>query len=148
MVPFYFVYHDPYLYGFTTPGQKVEWMRANPFVCVECDEVEDSDHWTSIVILGRYEEMPNNPDWEDERLLALTLLKEHAVWWEPGCASRAYHDPKQEVKPVFYRIQIDSITGRRSSPDPAVHASSEQTHFPKMRGLLAKVLHRFRSRFV
>ena len=26
-VPFYFVYHDPYLYGFTTPGQKTEWMR-------------------------------------------------------------------------------------------------------------------------
>ena len=23
------------LYGFTTPGQKVEWMRANPLVCVE-----------------------------------------------------------------------------------------------------------------
>ena len=30
VVPIYFVYEDPYLYGFTTPGLKVEWMRAIP----------------------------------------------------------------------------------------------------------------------
>jgi nitroimidazol reductase NimA-like FMN-containing flavoprotein (pyridoxamine 5'-phosphate oxidase superfamily) len=30
---------EPCLYGVTIPGQKVEWMRANPMVCVEVDEV-------------------------------------------------------------------------------------------------------------
>jgi nitroimidazol reductase NimA-like FMN-containing flavoprotein (pyridoxamine 5'-phosphate oxidase superfamily) len=146
MVPFYFVYHDPYLYGFTTPGQKVEWMRANPLVCVEWDEVEDSDQWTSIIILGRYEEMPDTPEWEDERQLVHALLQQHAVWWEPGCASRAHHGPKQEVKPVYYRIQIGSTTGRRASPDlGAVRASCQQTLFTKMRGLLDKVLHPSRN---
>jgi nitroimidazol reductase NimA-like FMN-containing flavoprotein (pyridoxamine 5'-phosphate oxidase superfamily) len=29
-VPFYFVYDEGYLYGFTTPGQKVEWMPPIP----------------------------------------------------------------------------------------------------------------------
>ncbi len=58
IVPIYFAYEQPYLYAFTTPGQKVEWMRYNPLVCLEVDEVEDSEHWTSVVIFGRYEELP------------------------------------------------------------------------------------------
>ena len=38
IVPVYIAYGQPEggkpcLYGFTTPGQKVEWMRANPPRC-------------------------------------------------------------------------------------------------------------------
>jgi nitroimidazol reductase NimA-like FMN-containing flavoprotein (pyridoxamine 5'-phosphate oxidase superfamily) len=61
VVPIYFVYQEPYLYSFSMPGQKVEWMRSNPLVCVEFDEGEGRDEWTSIVILGRYEELPDTP---------------------------------------------------------------------------------------
>lgn len=39
VVPVYFAYHNGYLYSFSTVGQKIEWMRANPLVCVEADEV-------------------------------------------------------------------------------------------------------------
>jgi uncharacterized protein len=54
------VYHEASgcLYGFTTPGQKIEWMRANPLVCVEVDEVAAYDQWVSVVVIGRYEELP------------------------------------------------------------------------------------------
>ena len=31
------------LYGFTTLGQKIEWMRANPLVCVETDDIVGPD---------------------------------------------------------------------------------------------------------
>jgi len=149
IVPIFFVYHDPYLYGFTTPGQKVEWMRANPLVCVELDEVEDLDQWTSIIILGRYEELPNTPESEDERLLAHALLQQHAVWWEPGCASCAYHTPKQEVTPVYYRILIDRVTGRRATPSSGTAAtSSEQASTRSKRGCLDNLLHPFRNRAV
>ena len=41
VVPVYLVFHassgEECFYGFTTPGQKVEWMRSNPLVCVEMD---------------------------------------------------------------------------------------------------------------
>ena len=30
VVPIHFAYEDTYLYGFSTFGQKVKWMRANP----------------------------------------------------------------------------------------------------------------------
>lgn len=46
------------LYGFTTLGQKVEWMRTNPLVCIEVDEIAADDQWVSIIAFGRYEELP------------------------------------------------------------------------------------------
>jgi nitroimidazol reductase NimA-like FMN-containing flavoprotein (pyridoxamine 5'-phosphate oxidase superfamily) len=120
VVPIYFAFRDPYLYSFTTLGQKVQWMRANPLVCVELDEVDDCDKWTSIVIFGRYQELPDNPEWNQERLRAHTLLQEHIGWWEPGCAGRAQLSPKQELEPVFFRIHIRDVTGRRAKPDRAI----------------------------
>ena len=39
-MPIYFAYHDGYLYSFSTVGRKIEWMRGNPLVCLETDEVE------------------------------------------------------------------------------------------------------------
>ena len=48
---------EPCFYGVTIPGQKVEWMRANPMVCVEVDEIEADDLWVSVIVFGRYEEL-------------------------------------------------------------------------------------------
>ena len=118
IVPIYFTYEQPYLYAFTTPGQKVEWMRYNPLVCLEVDEIEDSEHWTSVVIFGRYEELPDTPEWKWERLRAHELLQRHAEWWVPGCASCPLRHPKQPLTPVYYRIRIDRVSGRRAVPDP------------------------------
>jgi uncharacterized protein len=148
VVPIYFVYQQPYLYGFTTPGQKVEWMRSNPLVCIELDEVEGNECWMSVVIFGRYEELPENPEAEQrrlqeqlrdrlharepgrraapataspeerERLHAIKLLNNYAQWWELGCASSRIRNPGGAVKPVFYRIRIERITGRRAAPTP------------------------------
>jgi nitroimidazol reductase NimA-like FMN-containing flavoprotein (pyridoxamine 5'-phosphate oxidase superfamily) len=70
VVPVYLAYHEASacLYGFTTPGQKVEWMRANPLVCVELDEVAAYDQWVSVIATGRYEELPETPGSNGERL--------------------------------------------------------------------------------
>jgi hypothetical protein len=62
VVPVYLAYDssdgEACLYGFTTVGQKVKWMRANPLVCVEVDEVTSDDQWVSVIAFGRYEELP------------------------------------------------------------------------------------------
>jgi uncharacterized protein len=67
IAPFYFAYDSNYLYGFSTVGQKIDWMRANPLVCVETDDLVSSDEWVSIIILGRYEELPDTPEWKTQR---------------------------------------------------------------------------------
>ena len=56
VVPFYFAYHHNCLYSFSTVGQKIEWMRANPLVCVEADQVVSPHEWVSVIVFGRYEE--------------------------------------------------------------------------------------------
>jgi nitroimidazol reductase NimA-like FMN-containing flavoprotein (pyridoxamine 5'-phosphate oxidase superfamily) len=66
IVPVFLAYDSltpggPSLYGFTTRGAKVDWMRENPKVCVEADEILDFDEWVSVVVVGRYEELSDVP---------------------------------------------------------------------------------------
>ena len=62
VVPIYFAYEPDRLFGFSSVGQKIEWMRDNPLVCVEADEVIDYDNWMSVLVFGRYEELlPQSP---------------------------------------------------------------------------------------
>ena len=39
VVPIFFAYHQDSLYCSSTLGQKTEWMRENPLVAVEVDEL-------------------------------------------------------------------------------------------------------------
>jgi len=39
VTPMYCAYDGSNLYGFSTLGQKITWMRANPSVCVLADEI-------------------------------------------------------------------------------------------------------------
>ena len=63
VVPIYFVSDRGHLYGFSTKGQKIEWMRLNPRVCVEADEVLSHSQWASVVVQGHYEEYPDTPEY-------------------------------------------------------------------------------------
>ena len=42
VVPMYFAYETDYLCGLSTFGRKIEWMRANPKVCVKVRALEYS----------------------------------------------------------------------------------------------------------
>jgi nitroimidazol reductase NimA-like FMN-containing flavoprotein (pyridoxamine 5'-phosphate oxidase superfamily) len=84
VVPVYLAYADRSLYGFTTLGKKIESMRANPLVCIEVDEVVSPQQWASVIVFGRYEELPDTPQWQSERAFAHELLKQSGMWWEPA----------------------------------------------------------------
>ena len=118
VAPFYFAYHDRSLYSFSTVGQKIEWMRANPLVCVETDEVVSPQQWVSIILFGRYEELPEAPPWQSARAFAHKLLRQTPMWWEPAYAKTTHCGPQRPLIPVFYRIHIDQITGHRAIPEP------------------------------
>jgi nitroimidazol reductase NimA-like FMN-containing flavoprotein (pyridoxamine 5'-phosphate oxidase superfamily) len=116
VVPVYFSYRGGFLYGFSTPGQKIEWMRSNPLVCFEVDERTDRDHWVSVVVAGRFQELPDTPEFAAERAQAHEALSKRAAWWEyasvPGAEWRRKGGP---FVSVFYRIRIDNITGHRAT---------------------------------
>lgn len=121
IVPINYSLDGGYLYGVTSLGQKIEWMRANPRVCVEIDERENDYRWMSVVVFGRYEELPDTAEGAELRAHALELAQRRPLWWQPAAlaADRSMHRP-----PVFYRIRIESMTGRRASPDALESAAA------------------------
>ena len=119
IVPFYFAYHDKQLYSFSTVGQKIVWMRANPLVCVEADEVAGPHDWVSVVVTGRFEELPDTPEFRVARELAHRLLRKNAAWWEPGYMKTILHDTERPMVPVYFRIHIDQVTGHRAVAETA-----------------------------
>src|SRR5579862_8744083 len=114
IVPIYFVYEPDHLYGFTTPGQKVEWMRTNPQICVEADEVLNLETWTSVVVLGRYEELSETGELAAERNKAQSLLLKRASWWMTAYEASVARGHHEDPLPVFYRIRIGEISGLRA----------------------------------
>ena len=124
IVPTYFAYEpDPdHLYGFATMGRKVEWMRLNPLVCVQADEILNRQNWASVIALGRYEELSNIPEFANERNHAQSLLAKRLQWWQPGYAASRARGRRNPASPVLYRLHIEEMTGVRASRDEAERA--------------------------
>ena len=147
VVPFYFTYDNYYLYSFSTVGQKIEWMRANPLVCVETDEVVSSQQWVSIIVFGLYEELPDTPACQQERASAHYLLQKRAMWWEPGCAKTILHGIQRPLVPVFYRIRVVQISGHRASPEPSALPDTRLSRTDSgENGWLQRILRQVRGR--
>jgi len=117
VVPIYFAYHERHLYAISTVGQKIEWMRANPQVCIEVDEITDPDDWMSVVMFGHYEELPDVAEYKHAREQALDLLQRRSArWWEPACVGEGDRDRPHSRTPVAYRIHIDRVSGLHATP--------------------------------
>lgn len=126
VVPIYVAYEPGRLYGFSTLGQKVQWMRANPRVCVEVDEVASLKSWCSVIMTGLYEELPNEPRYAPERQRAYRLLEKHFLWWEGAFAAEQPRHEGQPSPTILYCIHVAEITGRRASLDPFDAAPPQQ----------------------
>jgi len=124
VVPIYFSFDGGHLYSFTTLGQKIEWMRSNPNVCLEIDKRYSHDDWMSVIVFGRYEELPDKPQFASARAEAHELLQRRVMWWEPAYLGAEHRDRPHSVTPIFYRILIDRITGRRATPNDVEPESS------------------------
>lgn len=97
--------------AFSTEGRKIDWMRGNPLVCLEVDEIETPQRWKSVIVLGRYHEVTEAAADEAEKVLIHETLQKRAVWWEPGYAKTVLQGEVRPLNPVYFRISIDTITG-------------------------------------
>ena len=140
VVPINFGFDGNYLYGFTTLGQKVEWLRQNPLVSFEIDEICGPNNWMSIILFGRYEELPDKTEYKQAREKAYSVLQKRVMWWEPAYISQEHRDHPHSLTPIFYRIRIDKITGHLASPDKSeANHSNEKNRRPR-RGWLERLL--------
>ena len=114
IVPVYFAYDDGYVYLLGTAGQKIEWMRRNPKVCLLVDEIASETKWTSVIALGRYQEL-REPQFTDEKAHARKLLRQRSKWWQTALAERELKSSDELIEPIFFRIEVASVSGLRSS---------------------------------
>jgi uncharacterized protein len=128
------------LYGYATLGQKIEWMRQNPLVCLEIDELISHGQWASVVVFGHYEELPDIPEHEGARRVAERLFQRHPAWWEPASVPLA---GREQRTPIVFRIRLGRVTGRRAVPDTVktvdVRGNASEARHPRW---LAQVLRR------
>ncbi|NLS08300.1 pyridoxamine 5'-phosphate oxidase family protein [Rhizobium sp. P32RR-XVIII] len=116
VVPIYYALDGNCLYSFSIPGKKIEWLRDNPHACILVERFRDAQSWKSVVISGHYQELPDTGQWHQERIHAWSLLERHANWWEPGGLKPVSQPAQSYHAHVFYRIDIEDITGRAATP--------------------------------
>jgi nitroimidazol reductase NimA-like FMN-containing flavoprotein (pyridoxamine 5'-phosphate oxidase superfamily) len=116
VVPIHFVYETDYLYVLSTLGQKIKWMRKNPMVCLQMDEITAPSEWASVIVNGTYEELIE-PQFSDERSHARKLLQKQHQWWLNPLAERQTRSNDASIEPLFFRIRADSMSGLRATAD-------------------------------
>jgi hypothetical protein len=99
-------------------------MRSNPLVCLEVDERTSHYEWMSVVVSGRYEELPDTPEFGYARVHAQEVLQQRAMWWQPAYVATEH---REQLIPIFYRIHVRRMTGRRATPDPVEATTSAAT---------------------
>jgi hypothetical protein len=143
VVPINFACQNNWLYSFSVLGQKIDWMRANPLVCVEADQMR-RELWATVVVFGRYEELCDTPEFQSERALAFNLLQHRAMWWEHGGVKNMPGGTPATV-PVFYRIKIEQITGRWAASEQEVSDIKQAKVHPDEQEWLHKMFRRDRQ---
>lgn len=134
VTPFSFGYDRSHIYAIATVGRKIAALRVNPLVCIAVQEVVSFEQWKSVVVSGRYEELLDTQEFFNARNTAQWLLSEHAAWWEPGYARTLHDGMERPMESVWFRIQIQSVSGHEAIPD-APAPTLQSTGFNLGRGL-------------
>ena len=78
VVPIHMAFDGVSIYGHSALGQKIEWMRQNPLVCLEIDELAGNSKWESVVVFGTYEELLPTAEYEASRRESERLFQKRA----------------------------------------------------------------------
>ena len=113
IVPVAFSYEDNCIYIFSTAGKKIKWMRQNPKVSLQADEIGSRPNWSSVIVTGTYFEL-GEVQYAAQREHAREQLAQYSSWWQTPLAERRETTSDLSIEPVFVRIDIGSMTGLRA----------------------------------
>lgn len=114
VVPAYYAHAENHLFMFSMLGKKIEFMRANPRVSVLVDEHGKHRQWKSVIVDGRYEELPDEIGYKRDRDRAWSILSKYNDWWEPGALKPLLPPMSNEMSHMFFRVSIEQISGREA----------------------------------
>lgn len=108
--PVHYVLSENWLFGRTTPSEKLVTLKHNQWVAFEVDEVAGPFDWQSVLAHGSFYHLKEDgsPEHQEVRQEALKLLREYVP------ATLRGTDPVPERTELF-GIAIDNLTGRASS---------------------------------
>ena len=110
VVPMHYAYDGKDLYFFTTQGMKTQFIEANPQVCLQIEEVTDSTHWRSVMVIGRANELTTS----DEMQRAMKLITERNPSLTPAISTTQLDSVGRAVDIALYRITPEIIDGRQT----------------------------------
>ena len=110
--PLHYVYHDGWIYGRTSHGQKMDAVGYtwSP-VAFEVDEIEDIFRWRSVVVHGGFYAIPEHgAEWEREEWRKGVELLRGLIPQTLG------GDDPVAFRTVLFRIAVQDVTGREDTP--------------------------------
>jgi nitroimidazol reductase NimA-like FMN-containing flavoprotein (pyridoxamine 5'-phosphate oxidase superfamily) len=103
VIPVNYFFDGEDIYIHSMPGRKIQVMRANPHVCLQVDEIEDTFNWLSVIAFGLFEEVYDTTE-RDRILAAMFQRLPHMTPVES-----IVRDSMSEV--IVFRIRVERITG-------------------------------------
>ena len=110
VVPMHYAYDGKELYFFTTEGMKTQFIEANPQVCLQVEEITDSTHWRSVMVIGTAEQITGN----EEMQRAMKLITERNPSLTPAISATQLDTWGRAVDIALYRIIPELIDGRQT----------------------------------
>jgi nitroimidazol reductase NimA-like FMN-containing flavoprotein (pyridoxamine 5'-phosphate oxidase superfamily) len=110
VVPVHYVCSGALIFSFTMPGQKLDFMRDNPNVCLQVESIERSDKWKCVLVQGIFREFTFEADQQE----AWKVLQQHNDWCEVGGQLVQHGEHDSDRKPIFFSITMDVTTGREA----------------------------------
>jgi nitroimidazol reductase NimA-like FMN-containing flavoprotein (pyridoxamine 5'-phosphate oxidase superfamily) len=108
--PIHYVFDDPWLFGRTSPGDKLITLQHHQWVAFEVDEISGPFDWKSVVAHGTFYRLEPDGAEADVRLFGRAL----------EAIQKLSPEMFTDTDPVPFRtelfgISLDSISGRLSS---------------------------------
>jgi nitroimidazol reductase NimA-like FMN-containing flavoprotein (pyridoxamine 5'-phosphate oxidase superfamily) len=111
VVPMHYAYDGKELFFFTTQGMKTQFIDANPQVCLQVEEITDSTHWRSVMVIGKAEQITRN----EEMQQAMKLITERNPSLTPAISSTELDALGRAIDIALYRITPELIDGRKTA---------------------------------
>jgi nitroimidazol reductase NimA-like FMN-containing flavoprotein (pyridoxamine 5'-phosphate oxidase superfamily) len=110
VLPMNYAYDGKELYFFTTEGMKTQFIEANPQVCLQVEEITDSTHWRSVMVIGKAEQITKS----EETQQAMKLITERNPSLTPAISATQLDTWGRAVDIAIYRITPELMDGRQT----------------------------------
>ena len=110
VLPMNYAYDGKELFFFTTEGMKTQFIKANPHVCLQVEEITDSTHWRSVMVIGKAEQLTK----AEEMQRAMKLITERNPSLTPAISATQLDALGRAVDIALYRITPELMDGRQT----------------------------------